>query len=94
MKQTERASVGERNVPAHVVAYYVIALALYMQSSYREVLRCLLEGVQWLPDPSVTVRGAAKSGISKARSRLGAEPLKQLCEAVVRPLAEKRTKGA
>jgi hypothetical protein len=25
----------------HVVIYYVIALALYMQSSYREVLRCL-----------------------------------------------------
>jgi hypothetical protein len=24
------------------VVYYVIALALYMQSSYREVLRCLL----------------------------------------------------
>ena len=27
----------------HVVVYYVIALALYMHSSYREVLRCLLE---------------------------------------------------
>jgi len=24
------------------VIYYVIALALYMRSSYREVLRCLL----------------------------------------------------
>jgi len=28
-----------------VVIYYVIALAVYMRSSYREVLRCLLEGV-------------------------------------------------
>jgi hypothetical protein len=37
------------------VVYYVIALALYMQSSYREVLRCLLEGVQWLLDPSATI---------------------------------------
>jgi hypothetical protein len=25
------------------VVYYVIALALYMRSSYREVLRCLLD---------------------------------------------------
>src|SRR5665647_3129630 len=33
-------------LPAHVVVYYVIALALYMQSSCREVLRCLLEGIQ------------------------------------------------
>jgi hypothetical protein len=94
LKQTGRASVRERDLPAHVVVYYVIALALYMRSSYREVLRCMLEGVQWLLDPSVTVKVAGKSGISQARSRLGAEPLKQLYEAVVAPIAEKRTKGA
>jgi hypothetical protein len=45
---------------------YVVALALYMQSSYREVLRCLLEAVQWLRDPSVGVRVASKSGISQS----------------------------
>lgn len=94
LRQTERASVRERDLPAHVVVYYVIALALYMRSSYREVLRCLLEGVQWLLDPSVKVKVAGKSGISQARSRLGAEPVKQLYEAVVTPIAEKRTKGA
>jgi hypothetical protein len=94
LKRTERASVRERDLPAHVVVYYVIALALYMRSSYREVLRCLLEGVQWLLDPSVPVKVAGKSGISQARSRLGAEPLKQLYEAVVKPIAERRTKGA
>ena len=51
---TGTASVRQRDLPAHVVVYYVIALALYMQSSYREVLRCLLEGVQWLLDPSAS----------------------------------------
>jgi hypothetical protein len=81
-------------LPAHVVVYYVIALALYMHSSYREVLRCLLEGVQWLMDPSAAVKVAGKSGISQARSRLGAEPLKKLYESLVVPIAEKRTKGA
>ncbi|MFN9429487.1 MAG: hypothetical protein ACK6DX_05005 [Acidobacteriota bacterium] len=35
-----------------------------MRSSYREVLRCLLEGVQWLLDPSVNVKVAVKSGTS------------------------------
>jgi Insertion element 4 transposase N-terminal len=58
---TKRASVRERDLPAHVVVYYVIALSLYMQSSYREVLRCLLEGVQWLLDPSVAIKVAGKS---------------------------------
>jgi hypothetical protein len=94
LKLTHRASVRERDLPAHVVVYYVIALALYMRSSYREVLRCLLEGVQWLLDPSAAVKVAGKSGISQARSRLGPEPLKKLYEAVVAPIAEKRTRGA
>jgi hypothetical protein len=94
LEETRRASVRERDLPAHVVVYYVIALALYMRSSYREVLRCLLEGVQWLLDPSAALKVAGKSGISQARSRLGAEPLKALYEAVVIPIAERRTKGA
>ncbi len=94
LEETKRASVRQRDLPAHVVVYYVIALALYMRSSYREVLRCLLEGVQWLLDPSAKVKVAGKSGISQARSRLGAEPLKRLYSAVVAPIAEKRTKGA
>jgi hypothetical protein len=94
LKETDRASIRERDLPAHVVVYYVIALALYMRSSYREVLRCLLEGVQWLLDPSAKVKVAGKSGISQARSRLGAEPLRKLYAAVVAPIAEKRTRGA
>jgi len=94
LKKTGRASMRERDLPAHVVVYYVIALALYMRSSYREVLRCLLEGVQWLLNPSLPVKVAGKSGISQARTRLGAEPLKQLYEAVVTPIAGRDTKGA
>jgi len=94
LEQTNRASVRERDLPAHVVVYYVIALALYMRSSYREVLRCLLEGVQWLLDPSAKVKVAGKSGISQARRRLGVEPVKKLYDTMVTPIAEKRTKGA
>ena len=94
LEQTNRASVRERDLPAHVVVYYVIALALYMRSSYREVLRCLLEGVQWLLDPSAKVKVAGKSGISQARRRLGVEPVKKLYDTMVAPIAEKRTKGA
>jgi hypothetical protein len=41
----------QRDLHAHVVVYYVIALTLYMQVSYREVLRCLLEGIRWLLGP-------------------------------------------
>jgi len=91
---TGKSSVRERDLPAHVVVYYVIALSLFMQSSYREVLRCLLEGVQWLLDPSVRIKVAGKSGISQARSRLGWEPLRQLHDDIVRPIATRSTRGA
>src|SRR5438477_8924947 len=94
LRQTGRMSVRQRDLPAHVVVYYVIALALYMQSSYREVLRCLLEGIQWLLEPSVEINVAGNSGISQARTRLGWEPLRQLHDEVVRPVAVAATKGA
>lgn len=94
LRQTQRESVRERDLPAHVVVYHVLALALYMRSSAREVLRCLLEGVQWLLDPSAKVKVVGDSGISQARSRLGAEPLQRLYETVVGPIALDPTKGA
>jgi hypothetical protein len=94
LSNTGTASVRQRDLPAQVVVYYVIALALYMQSSYREVLRCLLEAVQWLRDPSVRVRVAGKSGISQARARLGWEPLRQLHDELVKPVAVGSTRGA
>lgn len=94
LEQTGRTSVRERDLPAHVVVYYVIALALYMRSSYREVLRCLLEGVKWLIGPAADVKVTGDSGISQARSRLGAEPMKRLYQTIVAPIADKSTKGA
>jgi hypothetical protein len=94
LSKTGTASVRQRDLPAQVVVYYVLALALYMQSSYREVLRCLLEAVQWLRDPSVGVRVAGKSGISQARTRLGWEPLRELHDELVKPVAVRSTRGA
>jgi Insertion element 4 transposase N-terminal/Transposase DDE domain len=93
LRTTGKTSVRQRDLPAHVVVYYVIALALYMQSSCREVLRCLLEGIQWF-DPSVKIKVAGKSGISQARTRLGWEALRQLHDDVVRPIAVQTTRGA
>lgn len=93
LTKTEKASIRQRDLPAHVVVYYVIALALYMQSSYREVLRCLLEGIQWLRDPSAKIKVAGKSGISQARARLSWEPLRQLHDELIKPIGSKASKG-
>ena len=61
LEETKRASVRERDLPAHVVVYYVIALALYMRSSYREVLRCLL-GRAVVAGPFIEGEGGRKIG--------------------------------
>jgi hypothetical protein len=94
LEATGRSSRRQRELPAHVVVYYVIALALYMQSSYREVLRGLLEGIQWLLNPTARIKVTGKSGISQARTRLGVAPVKQLHDQIVCPIATEATKGA
>src|SRR3954452_21662842 len=82
LAETGRASERERDLPAHVMVYYAIALALYTTSGTREVLRCLLEGLRWLWGAEA-VRVAGESGISQARSRLGEAPLRRLYDQVV-----------
>jgi hypothetical protein len=91
---TGKGSIRQRDLPAHVVVYYVIALAIYMQASYREVLRCMLEGLQWLAGPGVPLKVTGKSGISQARTRLGSVPLQQLHDALIGPIARRETRGA
>lgn len=90
---TGKTSLRQRDLPAHVVVYYVLALSLYMQASSREVLRCLLEGLQWLR-LGVSINIAGKSGISQARTRLGSEVMRRLHDELIGPIAVARTKGA
>ena len=93
LAETGKTSERERDLPAHVMVYYAIALSLYMSPSTREVLRCLLEGLRWLWGAEA-VKVAGKSGISQARNRLGEAPLRRLYEEVVRPIATRVSKGA
>jgi hypothetical protein len=94
LQATGKASQRQRDLPAHVVVYYVVALALFTHVSCREVLRCLLEGLRWLSGTGANLRVAGKSGISQARSRLGWEPIRQLHDELVHPIAKAETLGA
>jgi hypothetical protein len=94
LDQTGRVSRRQRDLPAHVMVYYVIAMVLFMPLCCREVLRCLLEGLRWLAGPVHTVRIAGRSAIAQARDRLGWEPLRALYDGVVKPIATSLTRGA
>jgi hypothetical protein len=94
LSDTGKQSRRYRQLPARLVVYYVMALVLFAQASYGEVLRCLLEGVRWLHLKGESTALAGKSAITKARIRLGIAPMKELYERVARPLAEPGLAGA
>lgn len=90
---TGRHSKRQRDLPAHAVAYYVMALSLYRGVNYQEVLRVVTEGMQVLGDNAIR-RDVGKSGISAARTRLGWPVMAHLAGQVLQPLADTRTRGA
>jgi len=93
LHRTGRKSVRRRALPADVMMYYVIAMALFRQVSTQEVLRCLMEGLRWVT-PRLMARESGGSSISRVRSQLGPEPFVVLREMCVRPLATTSTAGA
>jgi Insertion element 4 transposase N-terminal/Transposase DDE domain len=92
--EADRAERRHRLMPARVVVYYVLALALFADSSYEEVMRQLVEGLSWETGWRRVWEVPRKGSIFKARQRLGAEPLELLFRAVARPLAGESTRGA
>jgi len=89
-----RAEVRHRLLPARVVVYYVLGLALFSQASYEEVMRELVEGLSWASGWSQSWNVPTKAALFKARARLGPGPLQALFEAAAVPLAAAGTKGA
>lgn len=89
-----KTEARHRLLPARVVVYYVMAMALYAESSYEEVMRHLVEGLSWLTHWRKGWQIPSKVAIYKSRSRLGVEPVRELFESVARPLAEPGLEGA
>ena len=89
---TGRQGKRKRQLPSMMMAYYVIALGLFVSVGCREVLRRLLEGAKWIWPHQVRV--STESAITQARQRLGSEPIERLYRDAVQPLAKKVTRGA
>ena len=92
--EAERRERRQRLMPARVVVYYVLALALFADASYEEVMRQLVEGLAWESGWQRSWEVPSKVAIYKARRRLGREPLELLFRAVAGPLASESTRGA
>jgi hypothetical protein len=96
LAQTGRREQRTRLLPARMVVYYLLALALFADVAYLEVLRLLTEALR---RPSRRGRGGpmrlpVKSALIQARARLGPAPLKALFDQAAVPLATPTTLGA
>lgn len=75
---TGRTQLRHRLLPARVVVYYVMALSLYSQASYEEVMQFLVQGLSWLTHWRKGWQVPTKAAIFKSRQRLGVEPMREL----------------
>lgn len=94
LSATGRESKRIRALPAPLMMYYVIALGLFRSEETREVLRLLSEGARTVLGWEAPIAPAGRSAITRARQRLGEDPLRQLYASVVKPIAGGDTQGA
>jgi len=88
-----RTEQRNRSLPARVMAYFSIGMALYSEGSYEDVLAQLTDGLSWASGWQEAYSPPSKSAIFQARARLGSEPLAALFERVAKPIGGEATPG-
>ncbi len=91
--ETGRGERRCRLLPARVVVYFVLAMCLFSGQGYEEVARLLACGLAWARRWRGRWEVPTTAAISRARVRLGPEPLKALFARVCRPVAGADTPG-
>ena len=91
--QAGRTEVRHRSLPARVMAYFSIGMALYSQGSYEDVYAQLTDGLSWASRWQESYSPPSKSAISQARVRLGSEPVAALFARVAAPVSQPGTAG-
>ncbi len=89
-----QAKRSDGKLPPHVMVYFAMAMALFAEDDYEEVAARLAGTLgswgcwdaRWGPPTS--------GGITRARERLGFEPLRDIFSRVAVPVADQLTRGA
>ena len=89
-----RREERQRLLPARVVVWLVLAMALFSGQAYEEVARLLAGGLGWARRWRQWFRVPSTPAIAKAGARLGPEPLELLFRRSAGPLATQETRGA
>lgn len=94
LDETGRREQRSRLLPAHVMVRFCLALCLFYDEDYEEVMRQLVGSLKdmgsWRDEWGVP----STSALTQARQRLKADPLRVLFDRVAVPVAGRGTKGA
>jgi hypothetical protein len=93
LAETGRVEKRSRLLPAHVVVYFVMAMAIF-RDGYEELLRKLVGGLQFMGNWNRRWHVPTTGAVSQARHQLGEQPLRELFTRVAVPLARSSTAGA
>ena len=94
LDETGRREQRTRLLPAHVVVRFCLAMCLYFDDDYEEVMRKLVGSLKSMRSWRDNWRVPTTSAITQARQRLGREPLRLLFNRVAVPVAGRGTRGA
>jgi hypothetical protein len=92
--ETGRVQRRSRLLPARVVVYYVLAMCLFFGQGYEEVARLLTDGLAYARRWRGNWRVPTTAAITRARARLGPEPLRALFAEVCQPMATEASSGS
>ncbi|MER5918437.1 IS4 family transposase [Streptomyces sp. NPDC001982] len=81
-------------LPPHVMVYFAMALALYADDDYEEVITRLTATLAGWGCWDQRWEVPTKGGITQARQRLGGQVMAEVFDQVARPVAELLTRGA
>jgi Insertion element 4 transposase N-terminal len=94
LNATGRRERRSRRLPAQVMVRFCVAMCLFYDDDYEEVMRKLVGSLQemdsWRDDWQVPTTSA----ITQARQRLTPDPMKMLFDRIAAPVAGRGTKGA
>jgi hypothetical protein len=94
LTETGKREQRSRLLPAHVMVRFCLAMCLFFDEDYEEVMRKLVGSLKEMG----SWRGAwdvpSTSAITQARQRLSADPLRMLFDRVAVPVAGTGTQGA
>lgn len=90
---TGRRERRSRRLPAHVMVRFCLAMCLFYDDDYEEVMRKLVGSLKEMDSWDDDWEVPTTSAISQARKRLTGEPLRVLFDRVAVPVAGRGTKG-